>query len=98
MRFRPAILALLILTPIVPAVRSQDARPAKAPATVYRIARVVDGDTVVFTIDGHATTVRIIGVDTPETVHPSKPVERFGREASAFSEGRVFDGGRMIAL
>ncbi|MCZ7531540.1 MAG: thermonuclease family protein [Acidimicrobiia bacterium] len=46
-----------------------------------RIERVVDGDTVVLTDD---TRVRLIGVDTPETVHPSKPVECFGREASAF--------------
>ncbi len=45
------------------------------------IERVVDGDTVVLTDD---TRVRLIGVDTPETVHPSKPVECFGREASAF--------------
>ena len=33
---------------------------------------------------GAAVTVRLIGVDTPETVHPRRPVERFGREASAF--------------
>ncbi len=46
--------------------------------------RVVDGDTVVITTDARPVTVRLIGVDTPETVHPRKPVERFGREASAF--------------
>lgn len=45
------------------------------------IERVIDGDTVVLT-DG--TRVRLIGIDTPETVHPSKPVECFGREASEF--------------
>jgi micrococcal nuclease len=45
------------------------------------IERVVDGDTLVLT---GGTRVRLIGVDTPETVHPSEPVECFGREASAF--------------
>ena len=35
--------------------------------------------------------VRLIGVDTPETVHPRKPVERFGKEASAFTR-RIAEG------
>jgi micrococcal nuclease len=47
----------------------------------YRVVRVVDGDTVVLESLG---TVRLIGVDTPETVDPRKPVEAFGKEASAF--------------
>jgi len=46
------------------------------------VTRVVDGDTMV--LDG-GEKVRLIGVDTPETVHPNKPVERFGKEASAFT-------------
>ena len=46
------------------------------------VQRVVDGDTLV--LDGNER-VRLIGVDTPETVHPNKPVERFGKEASAFT-------------
>ena len=45
------------------------------------VERVVDGDTVVVTGIG---SVRLIGVDTPETVNPQKPVEAFGREASGF--------------
>jgi micrococcal nuclease len=35
-------------------------------------------------MNGVQTKVRLIGVDTPETVHPQKPVEAFGKEASAF--------------
>ena len=70
-------------------------RPATAldgpRAPTYEVLRVVDGDTVVLRIDGRPTTVRLIGVDTPETVHPSKPVERFGVEASAFLHG-LLDG------
>lgn len=50
----------------------------------YRVIRVVDADTVVIKIDDTETTVRLIGVDTPETVHPQKAVEAYGREASRF--------------
>jgi micrococcal nuclease len=46
------------------------------------VVRVVDGDTVVVAPD---TTVRLIGIDTPETVDPRKPVQCFGREASAYA-------------
>jgi micrococcal nuclease len=53
---------------------------------IYPVERVVDGDTIVVRYEGAETTVRLIGVDTPETVHPNKPVERFGKEASAFTK------------
>ncbi len=51
------------------------------PTTSYLVQRVVDGDTVVLDQIG---TVRLIGVDTPETVDPRKPVQAFGVEASRF--------------
>ena len=58
-------------------------RRAPAPFGPWRtVERVVDGDTIV--LDG-GERVRLIGVDTPETVHPSKPVEYFGKEASEFT-------------
>jgi len=43
------------------------------------VRRVVDGDTLVLE---NKERVRLIGVDTPETKHPRKPVEYFGKEAS----------------
>ncbi len=55
------------------------------------VTRVVDGDTVV--LDG-GERVRLIGVDTPETVHPTKPVEYFGKEASAFTK-RMAEGQKV---
>lgn len=54
---------------------------SNASAT-YNVVEVVDGDTVKLNINGTIETVRLIGIDTPETVHPSKPVECFGIEAS----------------
>ncbi len=44
---------------------------------------MVDGDTVVITVGGTDEKVRLIGIDTPETVDPRKAVECFGKEASA---------------
>ncbi|MCK4386929.1 MAG: thermonuclease family protein [Candidatus Pacebacteria bacterium] len=49
----------------------------------YPVIKVVDGDTLYIDMDGQKQILRLIGIDTPETVHPSKPVECFGREASA---------------
>ena len=49
----------------------------------YPVVKVVDGDTLVIEIDGKNVTLRLIGLDTPETVDPRKPVQCFGKEASA---------------
>ena len=46
------------------------------------VERVVDGDTLVAGVEGRAERVRLIGVDTPETVSPSKPVQCYGKQAS----------------
>ncbi len=50
--------------------------------TGYDVIKVVDGDTVQVDIGGVKETVRLIGLDTPETVDPRKPVQCFGLEAS----------------
>jgi endonuclease YncB( thermonuclease family) len=64
-----------------PSVGDSPALPPGLPSAT--IARVIDGDTVDVTRDGQTLRVRLIGIDTPETVDPRKPVECFGREASA---------------
>lgn len=48
----------------------------------YSVVSVVDGDTFKVSIDGKTETLRLIGINTPETVDPRKPVECFGKEAS----------------
>jgi len=50
------------------------------------VDRVVDGDTIKVTFEGKSESVRIIGINTPETKHPTKPIECFGPEASKFAE------------
>lgn len=56
-----------------------------------KVVRGVDGDTVVirFDKDDREEKVRLDGVDTPESVDPRRPVERFGKEASAFTKSRL---------
>ena len=54
-----------------------------------RVERVIDGDTIQVRFEGKSYTVRLIGVDTPETKHPTKAVQYFGREASAFTKAAL---------
>jgi micrococcal nuclease len=58
--------------------------------------KVVDGDTIHVLVGGRREKVRYIGVDTPETHHPTKPVQCFGRAASAFNARLV--GGQRVRL
>jgi micrococcal nuclease len=63
-----------------------------------RVVRAVDGDTLEVRLDdGDVETVRVIGVDTPETVKPDTPVQCFGPQASAF-EHRTVEGRRVRLL
>lgn len=48
----------------------------------YQVVEVVDGDTIKIDFDGSIESIRLIGMDTPETVDPRKPVQCFGEEAS----------------
>ncbi|MEX0800329.1 MAG: thermonuclease family protein [Dehalococcoidia bacterium] len=47
-----------------------------------QVTRVIDGDTIDVLLDGETVRVRYIGIDTPETVDPRRPVGCFGDEAS----------------
>ena len=57
----------------------KDAVPAK-------VQRVSDGDTFVATVEGRRERIRVIGVDTPESVAPNQPDEPYGEEASDFAK------------
>lgn len=77
---------LLALVLSVPAGLCQAPVPGALPPEVV-VARVVDGDTIVVEdAAGKRRSVRLVGVDTPETVHPRKPVEPYGPEASDFAK------------
>jgi micrococcal nuclease len=77
-------------------VRGLDVRQGRFEATVVR---VVDGDTFIARRPGVAKTirVRIIGVDTPETVRPRTPPRCWGAEASAMTKRLLPTGGAVRA-
>jgi len=52
----------------------------------YFVASVADGDTITVSNGDDSFPVRLIGVDTPETRHPNKPVQCYGAEASDYTD------------
>ena len=62
---------------------------AQLDPVTARVERVIDGDTVQVRFDGKSHTVRLMGVDTPETKHPTKAAQYFGREARAFTKAHL---------
>lgn len=67
-----------------------------APAEGTFVVDVVDGDTIRVRIDGRTDDVRLLGIDTPETVHPTRPVECFGPEASARTRELLAPGTAVV--
>jgi micrococcal nuclease len=65
-------------------------------ATRVRVLRVVDGDTILVRMDGRRERVRYIGIDTPESVAPGRPVECYG-PAAARENARLV-GGSTVTL
>ena len=61
-----------------------------------RVVNVIDGDTIDVDWAGRRERVRLLGVDTPETVDPDRPVGCYGPEAAAFTSRRL--QGRTVRL
>ena len=99
-RVRPTLLLLAVLIVGV--------LGAGAKCALGEVTHVTDGDTfkaeVIWhhpdydcqIVNGQVYTIRLIGVDTPETVHPSRPVECYGPEASDFTKDLL--EGRHVCL
>lgn len=85
-----AAVALLVLRPWERGAAGEG-EPASA---VARVVRVIDGDTIEARIGDRVEDVRLIGVDTPETVKPGVPVQCFGERASHFTK-RLLEGRRV---
>lgn len=68
----------------------------RAEKVLYKVIKVVDGDTIDVDIDGKTERLRLIGMDTPETVDPRKPVQCFGKEAS--NKAKEILDGKMVEL
>lgn len=63
---------------------------------LYEVTKFVDGDTIEVDMSGHSESVRMIGVDTPETHKPNTPVQCYGPEAAAYT--RQLIGDRRVRL
>lgn len=64
--------------------------------TAYPVTHVVDGDTIDIAVSTTTVRIRLIGINTPESVDPRRPVECFGKEASGFL--KTFLEGRSVFL
>ena len=58
---------------------------------LYKVINVVDGDTIDIMYNNKKERVRLIGIDTPETKHPTKGVEPYGKEASNFTKDSLLN-------
>ncbi|HYV16916.1 MAG TPA: thermonuclease family protein [Conexibacter sp.] len=62
------------------------------------LVRVIDGDTIVASVDGREERVRYIGIDTPETVKPDTPVQCYGPAAHARNAQLLGRAGTALVL
>lgn len=92
MGVRRAVTAVLLVAAVAAGCgRGGTAAPLPAGANA-RVERVVDGDTIVARVGARREKVRLIGINTPETVDPRRPVECFGAEASARTKALLPQG------
>ena len=56
---------------------------------LYRVVKFDDGDTIQVDMEGKTETIRFIGVDTPETHDPRKPIQCFGLKAAEFTKNTI---------
>jgi micrococcal nuclease len=93
------VVAVLVVVVAACGHRTSGAGPP--PSTVLAanasVAAVIDGDTIVAHVGGRTERVRLIGIDTPETVDPQRPVMCFGKEASDRTK-RLLPAGTPIEL
>ncbi len=62
------------------------------------VSDIVDGDTIKVIYEGQEESLRLIGIDTPETKHPSIGEEPFGEEAYEFSQKKIIESGYTVRL
>jgi micrococcal nuclease len=90
-------LALLALPAVLGAVWFWVSTATPAPFARGTVVRVIDGDTILVRgAGGRIEDVRLLGIDTPETVDPRKPVQCYGPQASAFA--KHLETGRTVTL
>jgi micrococcal nuclease len=84
----------IVLLAAVAAYLAAGGRSGSGDAESAPVTRVVDGDTIEVRLDERLEKVRLIGIDTPESVKPGTPVQCYAKAASAETE-RLLDGRRV---
>ncbi len=79
----PQTLVQNSLAPTQEATTSAEKQVGVVVEEIGQVTRVVDGDTLEVLVGGQAMKIRVIGINTPETVDPRKSVECFGQQASS---------------
>ena len=68
----------------------------KAQTIEVKFSDCVDGDTAKFIYKNEEITARFLAIDTPETIHPTKEVEIFGKEASEYTCNKLKNANKII--
>ena len=92
-RRAPPVLILALAVAVL--LLARDPGPGGGSRAV--VARAVDGDTLKVTVGGRLESVRVLGIDTPETHRPGTPVECGGPQASA-AMARLAPVGAAVVL
>jgi micrococcal nuclease len=82
--------------PPPPATPPPAASPSPTQPLTGRVTQIVDGDTIDVELQGRREWVRYIGIDTPETKHPTRGIEPYGPEATEANRRLV--QGQMVRL
>jgi micrococcal nuclease len=81
-KWRPAMVVALLLLAIAGGYVVASPASTTVPEGVALVTKVIDGDTIDVRVGDRAERVRVLGINTPETVDPRRPVQCFGKEAS----------------
>lgn len=74
----------------------QKIKSDELPENTYPVIKVIDGDTIDVLIDNQKVRVRLLGINSPESVDPRRPVECFGKESKKFLESII--SGQVVEL
>ena len=91
---RYSIIAITTVCVVLSACASATVQPDADGRVHGTVVSVADGDTVTVKFASGQEKIRLIGIDTPETVHPTKPVGCFGPEADPFKCPGISRGGQ----
>ncbi len=83
-----------VLKPTATVLPPQNGQPIQLVSGL--VTKVVDGDTIDVFLNGKTEKIRIIGINSPETVDPRRPVECYGKEASAYAKSLL--NGKIVTL